>query len=153
MPDSNDIRHSAAFNMHEATDGEFKGWRTWTSDTFLNDTGPFWHRIEPNGAVLCAFRVQPKHLNGLGNVHGGCLMAFVDYCVFAIAKPVLNGPGVTVSLSGEFLGAAREGELIEANGEVTHAGGSLIFVRGELKSRDRRLFTFSGTIKRIKIRA
>lgn len=152
MPDSNDIRHSAAFNMHEGTDGEFKGWRTWTSDPFLNDTGPFWHRVETSGAVRCAFRVQPKHLNGFGNVHGGCLVAFVDYCVFAIANHVLNGPGVTVSLSGEFLGAARDGELIEATGEVTHAGGSLIFVRGELKSRDRRLFTFSGTIKRIKNR-
>lgn len=79
-------------------------------------------------------------------------MAFVDYCVFAIANPVLNGSGVTVSLSGEFLGAAREGERIEAIGEVTHAGGSLIFVRGELKSEDRRLFTFSGTIKRTRIR-
>ena len=43
-----------------------------------------------------------------------------------------------------------EGELIEATGEVTRAGKSLIFVRGILKSGDRPLFTFSGTIKRVK---
>ena len=43
-----------------------------------------------------------------------------------------------------------EGELIEATGEVTRAGKSLIFVRGILKSGERPLFTFSGTIKRVK---
>ena len=46
--------------------------------------------------------------------------------------------------------AAREGELIECEGEITRAGGSLIFLRGVLKSGERSLFTFSGTIKRVK---
>jgi hypothetical protein len=40
---------------------------------------------------------------------------------------VLQGPGVTVSFSCEFLDATREGDLIEASGEITRAGGSLIF--------------------------
>ncbi|WP_213291004.1 PaaI family thioesterase [Bradyrhizobium sp. sGM-13] len=152
MHDLGDISRFALLNrpdLHEATEGEFKGWRTWTFDTFLNCTGPFWHRVEADGMVRCAFRAQRTHLNGAGNVHGGCFMAFVDYCVFAIAGLVLEGPGVTVSLSGDFLGAAREGELIEATGEVTHAGGTLIFVRGKLKSGERLLLTFSGTIKRV----
>lgn len=46
--------------------------------------------------------------------------------------------------------AAREGELVECDGEVTRAGGSLIFLRGTLKADGRSLFTFSGTIKRVK---
>ena len=79
-------------------------------------------------------------------------MSFADYCLFAIASPILEAPGVTVSFSCEFLDAAREGELIEATGEVTRAGGSLIFLRGLLKSGERPLFTFSGTIKRVKRR-
>lgn len=136
-------------DLHEATDGEFKGWRTWAFDSFLNHTGPFWHRVEPDGMVRCAFRVQKKHLNGAGNVHGGCLLAFVDYCVFAIPGLVLDGPAVTVSLCADFLDAAREGELIEATGEVTPADCSLFFVRGQLKSGERLLFTFAGTIKRV----
>jgi acyl-coenzyme A thioesterase PaaI-like protein len=57
-----------------------------------------------------------------------------------------------VSFACDCLDAAREGELIEGFGEVTRAGGSLIFIRGELKSRTRLLFTFSGTIKRVKLR-
>ena len=58
--------------------------------------------------------------------------------------------GVTVSFACEFLDAAREGELIECDGEITRAGGSLIFLRGVLRSGERALFTFSGTIKRVK---
>ncbi len=103
-----------------------------------------------DGRVRCAFRVEQKHLNGLRNVHGGCFMTFADYCLFAFASPLLQGPGVTVSFSCEFLDAAHEGELIEADGEVMRAGGSLIFLRGLLRSGERKLFTFSGTIKRVK---
>ena len=63
---------------------------------------------------------------------------------------MLQGPGVTVSFSCEFLDAAHEGELVECDGEITRAGGSLIFLRGMLKSAARSLFSFSGTIKRVK---
>ena len=55
-----------------------------------------------------------------------------------------------MSFACEFLDAAREGELVEGTGEITRAGGSLIFLRGQLRSGERTLFTFSGTIKRVK---
>src|SRR5277367_3654565 len=81
------------------------------------------------------------------------LMSFANYCLFATAAPVLEGPGVTVSFACEFLDAAREGELVEGFGEVTRAGGSMIFLRGILTSGERKLFTFSGTLKRVKWRS
>ncbi len=150
-----DLAKSAFLNrpdLHVATDGEFAGWRTWSRDSFETHNGPFWHRMEDDGSIRCAFRVEKKHLNGMRNVHGGAFMAFADYCLFAFAAPVLQGPGVTVGFSCEFLDAAREGELVEGTGEITRAGGSLIFLRGQLKSEKRLLFTFSGTIKRVKRR-
>jgi uncharacterized protein (TIGR00369 family) len=144
----------SAFNnrpdLHVGTEGEFSGWRTWTRDNFETHTGPFWHRMEDDGRIRCAFRVERRHLNGAGNVHGGCFMSFADYSLFAIAGPVLQGPGVTVAFSCEFLDAAHEGELVEATGEITRAGGSLIFLRGQLSVGERTVFTFSGTIKRVK---
>ena len=139
-------------DLHVETSGEFEGWRTWSRDNFETHNGPFWHRMEDDGRIRCAFRVEKKHLNGMRNVHGGAFMAFADYCLFAMAAPVLEGPGVTVSFGCEFLEAAREGELIEGTGEVTRAGVSMIFLRGILKSGERSLFTFSGTIKRVKRR-
>jgi uncharacterized protein (TIGR00369 family) len=150
-----DLSRSAFENrpgVHIATDGEFAGWRTWMRDSYESHTGPFWHRMEDDGSIRCAFRVEKKHLNGAGNVHGGCFMTFADYCLFAFAAPILQGPGVTVAFGCEFLDAAREGDLVEATGEVTRGGASLIFLRGMLKSGTRPLFTFSGTIKRVKRR-
>ena len=140
-------------DLHVETSGEFKGWRTWTRDNFETHNGPFYHRMEDDGQIRCAFRVEKKHLNGSQhNVHGGAFMAFADYCLFAVASPVLQGPGVTVSFGCEFLDAAREGELIEGSGEITRAGRSMIFLRGLLKSGERALLTFSGTIKRVKLK-
>lgn len=84
------------------------------------------------------------------NVHGGCYMTFADYCLFAFAARELEAPAVTVSFGCEFLAAAREGDLVVATGGVTRAAGSLIFLRGIMHTGDKPLFTFSGTIKRIK---
>ena len=136
-----------------ATEGEFAGWRTWSRDSYESNNGPFWHRFEDDGSVRCAFRVEKKHLNGMRNVHGGCYMTFADYCLFAFAARELEAPAVTVSFACEFLDAAKEGDLIEATGGITRAGGSLIFLRGTLMCGERPLFTFSGTIKRMKKRA
>jgi acyl-coenzyme A thioesterase PaaI-like protein len=139
-------------DLHVETEGEFAGWRTWSRDRFESNNGPFWHKMDEDGHVRCAFRVEQKHLNGQRNVHGGAFMTFADYCLFAFASPVLKGPGVTVSFACEFLDAAHEGDLIEATGEITRAGGSLIFLRGMLNCGERKLFAFSGTIKRVKMR-
>jgi len=140
-------------DLHIGAEGEFTGWRTWSHDSFESHTGPFWHRQEADGSIRCAFRVEKKHLNGARNVHGGCFMTFADYCLFAIASPVLNGPGVTVNFACDFIDAGREGDLIVGTGEITRAGGSLIFLRGQLTAGERTLFTFSGTIKRVKRKA
>jgi acyl-coenzyme A thioesterase PaaI-like protein len=151
----NDLSKTAFLDrpdLHVETEGEFAGWRTWIRDNFETHSGPFYHRMDENGRIQCAFRVGKKHLNGAGNVHGGCFMTFADYCLFALASPELQGQGVTVGFACEFLDAAREGELVECDGEVTRAGGSLIFLRGTLRSGTRILFTFSGTIKRVKRR-
>jgi acyl-coenzyme A thioesterase PaaI-like protein len=149
------LRRTAFLNrpdLHVETSGEFKGWRTWSRDNFETHNGPFYHRMEDDGRIRCAFRVEKKHLNGTGNVHGGAFMAFADYCLFATASPEMDGPGVTVSFGCEFLDAGREGELVEGAVEITRAGGSMIFLRGMLTSGERPLLTFSSTIKRVKPR-
>lgn len=139
-------RHDGAV---QATSGEFAGWWTWTRDNYEVHNGPFWHR-EENGGVRCVFRVERKHINGGGAVHGGCLMTFADYCLFAIANTVLHeGRGVTLSFATEFIDAVYEGELVEGTGEVVRAGRSIIFMRGMLTAAGRPVLGFSGTVKRV----
>ncbi len=137
------------------TEGEFKGWSYFdTRDTFDSLIGPFYFRKDAGGHNRCAFRAQQKHMNAGHRMHGGCLMTFADIALFMLAYQEMEGSkGVTVQLDSTFLDAARVGDLVEATGEVTRAGGSLVFVRGQITSGERLLFTFSGVIKKLKPKA
>lgn len=132
----------------EVTEGEFKGWQTWPEEPFEHDTaGPFYMRTDDQGQVA-AFRAQRKHMNAGGVMHGGCLMTFADFALFAIAHHGMEGVyGLTVAFTSEFLDGAKEGELIEARGDVLRQGRSLTFVRGLVTANGRPVLNFSGTIK------
>jgi uncharacterized protein (TIGR00369 family) len=138
--------------------GDWAGWMEWRgTDAFEDLTGPFYFREEAEGKVRCAFRVEKKHLNGGGALHGGAMMTFADFALFAISHPVRRANGdpdhhVTVSLNGEFVGPALEGDLVEAVGEVVRAGGSLTFIRGLMQTGANPMMSFSGVVKRIKSR-
>jgi acyl-coenzyme A thioesterase PaaI-like protein len=136
-----------------AASGDWTGWDYWDGDAFEVHAGPFYSRKDASGAVVCAFRAEAKHMNGGGFMHGGCLMTFADYALFAIGGDVLTGPSVTASLHGDFLDSASVGELIEATGEVVRAGGSMVFLRGLIKTGDRTLLSFSGIVKKVRARA
>ena len=103
----------------QITSGEWAGWMAYGGDPFEDLTGPFYYRIDEAGAVVSAFRAQRRHMNASGAMHGGALMTFADYALFTIGKEALRDVGsVTVSLSGEFIEAAHEGDLVEARGDV-----------------------------------
>ncbi len=132
------------------TEGEFAGWWTWGGvDPFEVLTGPFYSR-EIDGKARCAFRVEARHMNTFGAMHGGCMMTFADFALFSLSQRARGGTlGVTVNLSGDFLGPAYVGEWIEATGEVTRSGKSLTFVRGMLTAEGRPMLSFSGVIKAV----
>ena len=120
------------------TDGEWAGWKRYDTDPYENLTGPFYARPDEGGQVVCAFRAERKHMNAGGSMHGGCMATFADYAIFMIADKELEGSGsVTASLTTEFLDGAQEGDFVTATGEVTKAGGSMVFVRGVARVGER----------------
>ena len=136
-----------------AGEGEFAGWRKFTNENFEEAAGPFYWRRDDDGRVRCAFRAEAKHTNAGGRLHGGSLMTLADMALFAVAWEDLEGSrGVTVTLESQFIDAGWPGELIEATGEVTRAGKTLIFARGQVTAGQRLLLTFSGIIKKIRPR-
>ena len=143
----------APWSPVEITEGEWRGWRIWSSDPFELLSGPFYSRENEDGSMACAFRAEAKHMNGGGFMHGGALMTFADYALFCIAHKELAGVGsVTASLNGEFIDAAKEGDRIEASGEVVRAGGSLVFIRGLIATDGRPLLNFSAIVKKVRRR-
>ena len=130
-------------------EGPFAGWMTWRdSDPYEAMAGPFYFRHETDGSVTCALRAERRHMNGGDAMHGGCMMTFADFSLFALSRRE-RGPGhsVTVSFNSEFVGPAYEGDLVLCTGEVVRAGGSLVFIRGMLKVEDRALMSCSGVVK------
>ncbi|MDA9918646.1 PaaI family thioesterase [Erythrobacter sp.] len=136
-------------NAVECKDGEFAGWYHWNHDPFETRSGPFFMRREGDGTYRCAFRADDHHMNGAGSMHGGCLMTFADFALFAIATDELAGAdAVTMNLSSDFLGGVLKGALVEARGEVTRGGGKTIFVRGLITGDGNPALSFTGIIRK-----
>jgi uncharacterized protein (TIGR00369 family) len=125
------------------------GYRHWPHDPAEDHIGPFFYRPLGNGRVLTRCRVQAHHCNTYGSVHGGVLMAFADYTLCLAAIESEADAVVTVSATCDFVAAARAGDVLDGEGELTRLGGSLAFTRAVLRSGDRVVMTASGVIKRL----
>ncbi len=91
-------------------------------------------------------RLRHEHLNKLRVAHGGTMMtiadnAFGDAILAHFDKPVSF---VTVSFSGEFLAAGKEGDWVEARVTINRAGRRLIFAKCALTIDGKNVFNASG---------
>ena len=104
---------SAAVTLAE---GPFAGWTTWSQggDPYETAIGPFYFRAD-EGRVRCAFQPRREHLNGGGTIHGGALMSFADFALFAIAHNALAGAhAVTLTCNCEFIRAGTLDGWVES---------------------------------------
>jgi uncharacterized protein (TIGR00369 family) len=138
-------------DTNEKGTGEWASWLISRGDPYEHLSGPFYYRRDRNGMMQTAFRVENKHLNNSGFVHGGCLMAFADFSLFWIAhEETREFPAVTASFNSEFIDSAKEGDLLEASGEVVRAAASLIFVRGLISRASGPILNFSAVLKKVR---
>ncbi|WCL53721.1 PaaI family thioesterase [Gimibacter soli] len=129
-----------------------EGYSMWSGeDRFEAHVGPFFiaRRADDKGWKV-AFRADERHVNGQGAMHGGMLMTFADAALFAIARDHKDGPGVTVNFHCDFVGPAKPGDWMEAEGEVVKATRNLIFARGIMTANGEPVLSFGGTIKKLK---
>jgi uncharacterized protein (TIGR00369 family) len=109
-------------------------------------------RIDPTksrrGVCFVTGRVERRHLNINGVVHGGVYATILDTAMGASVVSLLRvgETTATTSLYVEFLRAAREGDTLTARGEVLRRGRHLAFAEGNLFGADgRRLSQARGT--------
>jgi len=136
------------------TDGPFAGWYQWRGlhpNRFSDLIGAHYYRVNDAGAVECAMPAEDKHLNGLGYLHGGFLMAFIDQTLFAIARPRLSASvgAVTLSCDTHFLGSGVAGKIIVGTGEILRETGKLLFIRGLLTQEGSSVCAFTGTLRKV----
>jgi uncharacterized protein (TIGR00369 family) len=105
---------------------------------------------EATGEGFCTVtgRVEARHLNINGVVHGGVYATILDTAMGGAVVSLLTEQEVTAttSLYVEFLRPAREHAHLRARGDVVRRGRHLAFVEGNLVDEDgRRLSQAHGT--------
>jgi uncharacterized protein (TIGR00369 family) len=99
---------------------------------------------ERSGPGICTVRgkVQARHLNINGVVHGGVYATALDTAMGgAVVSLLKEGESTaTTSLYVEFLRSARAGVELVARGEVLRRGRHLAFVEGKLDDGNGREF-------------
>jgi acyl-coenzyme A thioesterase 13 len=115
---------------------------------FLETTGPYFYRKEPDGRLVIGLRIADKHANARGSAHGGLLMTLLDIALGYNSGYSQDPPArlTTASLTADFVGAPRIGDWVEAHVDVQKVGGRLAFanaflvVNGERVTRGSAVF-------------
>jgi uncharacterized protein (TIGR00369 family) len=107
--------------------------------------GPF-YRLPDDGEVRrFAFIVLEKHMNAAGTTHGGLLMTFADIAMSRTSRLATGAQSCsTVSLSCDFAGPGRLGDLVEIKVRVTRKTRTLVFLMSEITAGERVLMTATG---------
>jgi uncharacterized protein (TIGR00369 family) len=110
--------------------------------------GPF-YRLDDEGEIRrFAFVAAEKHMNAAGSIHGGLLMTFADVAMSQTARAASGAKScATVSLSCDFVGPGRLGDLVEARVRVSRCTRTLAFVSAEILAGGRAAMTASGLWK------
>jgi uncharacterized protein (TIGR00369 family) len=103
---------------------------------------------DPGGRRRFCFPVTAKHMNSVGSVHGGMLMAFLDISMSRTSR-LQSGAATcsTVSLACDFLAAGKLGELIESRIAVSRQTRTMVFLSAEAWAGERLLVTAQGVWK------
>jgi uncharacterized protein (TIGR00369 family) len=95
---------------------------------FLEHIGPI-HVLDGSDELILGVRAEDRHANHRGTVQGGMLSTFADFALGrAIEQDADDGKDrATVSLTVDFLKAAKPGDWIESRTRVDRVGGTLAF--------------------------
>ena len=134
-----------------------------SNSPFNNLIGPLYSRTNDDGVVL-GLLVEERHCNSSGRLHGSMICAIADFAIGHNVGLALSGgkalprssPGAaiaTVSLTTDFVGAAKLGEWVECRVDVQRAGGSLAFANAYLHCDGERISRSNAIFKVMRRRA
>jgi uncharacterized protein (TIGR00369 family) len=116
-------------------------------DPFENYVGPVFEHGAP-GAKTYAMRLDARHMNRRGILHGGMFMTFADLTLGQAVWDLTNkAPVVTLNMQTHFLKPAVEGNILQVTPELVRRTRALVFMRGDFKVEDETIFTVQSVWK------
>lgn len=112
---------------------------------YLSQLGPFqWKKAD--GRLIVGLRIEERHTNTRGIVHGGMLVTLADSALgrnMNLTRKT-HAAMVSVNLSTDFIGAAKVGDWLEAHVEIRKHGARLSFAECQLRVGDKVVVRCSG---------
>jgi uncharacterized protein (TIGR00369 family) len=136
-----------------APDPDHPGWFSWglpDNGRYHETIGPLLVRPDGNGRGLCRMRVEDRHLNLGGAMHGGAILTFVDMALFAAghAAGAETASAVTLDCNVQFVAPAAAGAALDAAVELVRETGRLVFLRGLVVQQEAIVATFSAALRK-----
>ena len=116
-------------------------------DPFELHVGPIYEQGAP-GAKRFGLRIDARHVNMRGVIHGGMLMTFADAAFGQAAWDACDHANVvTLNMQSQFLSPAKEGDWLEVAPVLTRRTRSLLFLRGDFTVDGAPVFSVSSVWK------
>jgi acyl-coenzyme A thioesterase PaaI-like protein len=116
---------------------------------FVHRNGPIYINRKGGDGPVTKMLLTPQHVNSLDIASGGLLMTMLDITIGATVSARVGCPGIcpTVQFNCNLISAARKGDVLTGEAEVSHTTRSLAFATGRLMAGDRVVATASGVFK------
>ena len=116
-------------------------------DPFEIHVGPVFETGE-KGSRRFFLKIDSRHVNGRGVIHGAMLMTFADLALGQAAWDATDKASVvTVNMRSQFLKTARVGDVVSVLPVVVRRTRSLLFLRGDFEVAGEVIFTASSIWK------
>lgn len=135
--------------------------------SFVDLVGPFYFK-EIENVVAIGLRIEEKHCNSAGMVHGGLISTMADVALgnsighasisdeelrqwrgsgYVLGRPPT--PRVTVSLTTDYVGFAKAGDWVEMHVDIQKLGKSMAFANCYLHCDGERIARSSGVYRNL----
>ena len=122
-----------------------------TKSSFMKHNGGILFRTISENEYEFKTKINEKHLNNAGIVHGGFIAALIDSGVGTAAHRITGeNLCVTISLELKFISSVKLGQELIGLAKIQKKTKSLVFLTCELKAEDKIAATASGIWKIIK---
>jgi acyl-coenzyme A thioesterase 13 len=114
---------------------------------FIDVNGPVYHRVDAPVLHL-GLRIEERHCNSLGTVHGGLLATLAD---ISLARALVwkreEKRAFTLNLNLDYIDTASVGAWLEAHVTIKRDSGSIAFATSEIREGNKLILMASGVFK------
>lgn len=122
------------------------GWTLRKGGGFIEVCGPIWQRWDRDCLIL-ALTCEPKHLNSVGNGHGGLLSTLADFALGQNAIERRGAPHATIQLNLQFIASVAVGNFVVAYTRILRETRSLTFAETSLRVGEKIVAHATGVFK------